>query len=264
MERPSKKPFVVTIIILLLIILGLGGYIAYDYFIKDKDEVKVVTMIDDVNINLNAFYQISETLDKFDVAFNKPGTNYTGYIYNAKKIEAKDFDEKAALYVSLAKYLIPTNSDQTIVSGKVKGSFEKVFGDAKKYNPTSIDISNSEKINYDTNNESYNYTLQPTTNNYSSTYITKNTKTVLEEDKVIITKKIFFVEYNGSGNNATRATIYTNLNKQQKLGEVSVKNGEANIDEVLGKYGSRLATYEITFIKNSDEDYTFSQIEKIK
>lgn len=264
MERPSKKPFVVTILILILIILGLGGYIAYDYFVKDEDEVKVVTVINDVNINLNAFYQISETLRSFDVAFNKPGTNYTGYIYNTKKLEVKDFDEKAALYVSIAKELIYSNNNQTIVSGKVKGNFESIFGDIKKYNPTPLDISSNEKINYDLNTASYNYTLPLIKNNYSSEYITKNTKTVLEDDKVIITRKLYFVEYNGSGNDATRATIYTNANKQTRLGEVSVKNGKANMDEVLGKYGSRLATYEITFIKNSDEDYTFSKIERIK
>ena len=264
MERPSKKPFVVTILILILIILGLGGYIAYDYFIKDEDEVKVVTMVDNVNIDLNAFYQVSDTLEKFDIAFNKAGTKFFGYIYNTKELEAKDFDYNAALYTSLTKYLTASNTNQTIVSSKVKGSFESVFGETIKYNPTSIELNNNIKIEYDLNKAVFNYTIPIETNNYAPEYITKNTKTILEEDKIIVTKKVYYAEYNGSGSETSRATIYTNSTKQQRLGEVSVKNGEANTEEVLGKYGSRLSTYEITFIKNSDDDYTFSKIKKIK
>ena len=79
----EKKGPVVLIIILLIIILGLGGYIAVDKLIlnKNDEEVRTVVTIDDNNIDLNALYQIGDTLTKFDNAFNDLNSNYFGYLY---------------------------------------------------------------------------------------------------------------------------------------------------------------------------------------
>lgn len=264
MEIYNKKPYVITIVILIILILGLGGYIAYDKLIVEKEEAKVITVVNDVKINLNAFYQVSETLEKLDTAFNNNNSNFYGYIYKNKKLSIKNFDSNALLYASIASELVPSNVNQSIPGNKIKGNYETMFGKNTKYNPITVIMNDTIKINYDKVNDIYTYNIPTNQNNYKSGYITTNTKTVLEEDKIIITRKVFYVEYNGNGTDATKADIYTNSNKDYKLGSVSIKKGQANTYEVISKYGYRLNTYEYTFIKNSDEDYTFDKIEKIK
>lgn len=264
MEIFNKKPYVITIVVLILIILGLGGYIAYDKLVVDKNEAKVITVIDDVNINLNAFYQVSDTLEKLDNAFNNNSSDYFGYIYKEKKLATKNFDSKAALYTAMASELMPTNTNQTIIGNKVRGNFETIFGDQLKYKPETISMNETVKMSYDKVSDTYKYNMPLKTGNYKPEYITTNTKTVLEEDKIIITRKVFYVEYNGTGAETTLATVYTNSNKDRKLGDVSIKKGQANINEVISKYGSKLNTFNYTFIKNTDEDYTLYKIEKAR
>ena len=261
--RESKKPWIITIIVLTVIILGLGGYIAYDYFILSKDEEKIVTVIDDVNINLNAFYQISDTLEKFDKAYNTPGTNYYGYIYGSKKLEAKKMDPKAALYAALASEMIPSNVRQTIPGDRVKNNLKRMFGDIIKYNPEEVNIDGTLKIGYDKVNNIHAYTIPVKNTNYSNGYVTANIKTYLKDDYVIITRKTFYVEYSDP-NSPINATVYTSSSKRGRLGTVSVKNGQVNTKEVLSKYSTKLNTYDFYFIKNSDEDYTFYKVIKTR
>ena len=264
MEVFNKKPYIITIVIFILISLGLGGYIAYNYFVEKEDKVKVITMVDDVKINLDAFYQVSDTLERFDLAFNKPNSKYLGYIYSKKIIKVKEFDENAALYSAMSKELISSNINQTIVADKVNGNMESMFGIYLKYDNKTLDVNDKVKINYDSNTSTYSYTMPTNTANYSEGYVTKNVKTILKEDNIIVTRKVYYVEYNGTDSNTTRATIYTDANKGHKLGEVKVKNGEASEKEVLAKYGTRLNTYDVTFTKNTDDDYTFNKIERVR
>ena len=57
-------------------------------------------------------------------------------------------------------------------------------------------------------------------------------------------------------NNGNKATIYKSSNKQ-RLGEVTLRNDEVSPDEVVAKFGSRMNTYDYTFIENKSTDYTF-------
>ena len=48
----ENKKFVVTIVILIIIILGLGGFIALDKFVINKKDDDTITQIGDEEINL--------------------------------------------------------------------------------------------------------------------------------------------------------------------------------------------------------------------
>ena len=78
-----------------------------------------------------------------------------------------------------------------------------------------------------------------------------------EDDKVIVTRKIFYVEYNGN-----EATIYKSSAKE-KIGTVTLSNDEVDASEVVAKYGSKLNTYDYTFIADKSDSYTFYRIEKV-
>jgi len=261
----NKKEFII-IIVLVSIVLVLGGYIAIDKFVLNKDKSATLTTINDVDIDLNSFYKIADTLNKFDNAFNDVDSKYLGYPYVNGKLKVEKFDSDAALFVSLYDELIPSNTQQTLPAAIVKSNFQKIFGKDLTYSASNIDGGEKYKITYNKTANTYTYTLPTKSGGYTSGYVTKNIKTVLQEDKVIVTRKVFFVEYgiDPTTGALASAVIYKNANKTNRLGEVSFKNGVISENEVIAKYSSRLNTYEYTFKHLKDDDYSLYLIEKIK
>lgn len=252
----SNKPLIVVIVLLVLVSLGLGGYIAYEklFITENKEECK--TVIDDVSIDINKLYNIGDILNKLDNAFNT-GDKYLGYIYNSKIIDIKDFDKNAALYASIYSDLVRSNTENTISSERIKNRYEMIFGKAIEYNPTSIDLGDNINITYDDNEKLFKYRASIINNDHKDEYLVENTNTKLKEDLVVVTRKVFYVSYDNK-----KAIIYTNSSKQNKLGEVSLKNGEISTKEVVGKYGSKLNTYEFTFKLGDTDEYNLHKIER--
>ncbi len=256
----NKKGFIITIVILSIIIIGLSSFIVYDkkLFMPKKEETK--TVINDVSIDLNALYQIGNTLNYLDNAFNDPNSNYFGYLYRVKRLNVEKMDMGAAIYASIYNELIESNTLQAIPEKKVKSNFEKMFGTSLSYSSTEVNSGEYYKIVYDPINKNYNY-IVPVKNNYPTAgYITKNIKTSLEDNTVVVKRKVFYVEYTLDYNTAI---IYKAADKQQKLGEINIANKELSSNEIISKYGSSLYTYEVTF-EQKREDYIFSKIEQVK
>lgn len=256
----NKKGLIITIVILILISLGSIGYIVYDKFIKKVEEEKeYVTVINDVSIDVNKLYKVGDILSTFDKAFSINESKYFGYIYNVKKLEVRDFDKRAAIYTTIYPEIIKSNTEQTISNERIKNRYEKIFGKSLEYTPSSLDIGENIKIEYDETNNEYKYTASITNNDHKNEYLAKNIKTKLNDDLVVITRKIFYVEYSN-----TYTSIYTDSTKKTKLGTVKLQDGEVSLDEVIGKFGSKLNTYEITFKLGSDDEYNFYKIERTK
>ena len=255
----NRKSPILTII-LIIIILGLCGYIAYDKFILSANkEEKYTTIINDVSIDVNKLYGVGEILNKFDKAFSNNDSIYLGYLYNNKEINVKDFNENAAIYVSIYDDLIRSNTEQNISNSRVKNKYEFIFGKSLEYKPSSLVLGDNIEVVYDDANKMYKYTASVTNNDHKSEYLARNIKTILEDDLVIITRKVFYVDYSND-----TATIYTDSSKNTKLGDVKLKNGEVSLEEVTGKYGSKLATYDITFKIGSNDNYNFYKIKRTK
>ena len=73
----EDKKILITIIVLVLMVLGLGGFIVYDKVLtKKEDSNPIITTIGEKQIDLNALYQIGNTLDNFDKAFNDSNSAY--------------------------------------------------------------------------------------------------------------------------------------------------------------------------------------------
>ena len=260
-EIDNKKSFVITIIVLVIIILGLAGFIAIDKLLINKKEETNLTTINDIEIDLNAMYKVGNSLTRLDNTFNDMNSNYFGYIYTNKKIEAKKFDKQAALFVAMHDDLIPSNTQQFLYSSNIKRNFESIFGKAIQYEASSIDAGNTYKIIYDNNADAYSYVLTPKTSLFNPGYITETIKTTLEEGRIIVTRKIFYIEYE---DNNTLAKIYSNSGKNKLLGSIHIKNNSVNTKEILAKYSSKMSTYQYIFTENSESDYTLYSIEKIK
>lgn len=256
----NKKGLIITIIILILISLASIGYIVYDkFFAKSEEDKEYITVIKDSSIDVNRLYQVGEILNTFDKTFSINDSKYFGYIYNSPIIEVRDFDKNAAIYTSMYSDLIRSNTEQSISNERIKNKYEKIFGKTLKYKPSDIELGENIKIEYDTTNKIYKYKAAITNNDHKNEYLARNIKTTIQDDLVIVTRKVFYVEYNN-----TTANIYTNSSKSTKVGDVTLKNGEVSLKEITGKYGSKLNTYEVTFKLGSDDEYNFYKIERTK
>lgn len=256
----NKKGFIITIVILSLISVVAIGYIVYDKFIKNNDsEEEYVNVINDVSIDINKMYNVGDILNKFDKAFSTNDSKYLGYIYNTKILEVKDFDKNAAIFASMYSDLVRSNTEQTISNEIIKNKYEKIFGKTLQYKPSSLDLGENINVEYDATNKLYKYKASVTNNDHKSEYLARNIKTKLKDDLVIVTRKVFYVDYSGIS-----AIIYTNSNKTTRVGTVKLKDGEVSLEEVTGKYGSKLNTYEITFKLGSSDEYNFYKIERTK
>lgn len=256
----NKKGFIITIVILSFISVVAIGYIVYDKFIKNNDsEEEYVNVINDVSIDINKMYNVGDILNKFDKAFSTNDSKYLGYIYNTKILEVKDFDKNAAIYASMYSDLVRSNTEQTISNEIIKNKYEKIFGKTLQYKPSSLDLGENINVEYDATNKLYKYKASVTNNDHKSEYLARNIKTKLKDDLVIVTRKVFYVDYSGIS-----AIIYTNSNKTTRVGTVKLKDGEVSLEEVTGKYGSKLNTYEITFKLGSSDEYNFYKIERTK
>lgn len=260
-QNKTKKGSIVVIIILFLIILALGGYIAFDKLVLNKKEEKVTTTVKDIEIDLNAMYQVSNTLNQLDNTFNDINSKYLGYIYVKDKLELKKFDSTAALFLALHDNLKATGTQQEVFSQQIKNNYESIFGQSSKYEPTNIDAGDYYKILYDAASNKYLYTLNPIIINQNNGYVACNIKTILESDGIIVTRKVFYKEYDAT---MTSVSIYKDSSKTQLLGTLQLRNGFLNNKEVIAKYGSKIDTYQYTFKQNTIDNYTFSKIQKIK
>lgn len=261
----ENKKIIITIVILVLIILGLSGFIYYDKFYKTEEEKATITTIDNVDIDLNVMYQVGDILTKFDDTFNDNNSNYFGYIYQGKKLFAKNFDTSAALFTSMHKDLGGTTTVQYLTGGNVKRKFESIFGTYLKYNAASFQPGQLYNVVYDAGTDKYAYIAPTTKQLFSPEYHAINVSTSLTNDSIIVKRKIYYVEYNTiNGDAATGAKLYTSKDKSKLIGSISLRNGIISEDEVMAKFSSSLKNYTYTFKVNSDGDYNFYSIEETR
>lgn len=258
----NKTGLILSYVFLILIIFGLAGYIVYDkdfFNLKKVNEKELETKNDQVKLNYNTLYQIGNTLESFDTAFNEDNTDFTAYIYNDKKIFASKFDRKAALYAALRKELIKSGTNQSLANGTVKNNYDNIFGNYLSYEPSIIQAGNNYNIYFDNNSRSYYYTIPATNNLYLPKYFTVTTKTEAIKEDIVVTRKLFYVSYAGS-----EAIIYKDSSQKEEVAKVALREGIVNEKEVIDKYSLKLKTFKYTFKRRKDADYSFYSIERIK
>ena len=81
----ENKKTVIALIIFIIMTLSLAGYIVVDKFVLSKELKPKTTQVGDVEVNLNVFEQINETLNTFDAAFNDTNSKYVGYLFSQKE-----------------------------------------------------------------------------------------------------------------------------------------------------------------------------------
>lgn len=244
----SNKKGIIIIIFLILLSIVLSSYIIYDKFLKKEEEKSTTIKIDSVDVNIEDMFQINEILNTFDKAFNDPSSKFFAYPYK-NKLYMKKFDKEAAIYVSMYDEIEKSNIVQTIRESKVKANFSKIFGDNLKYERKNFEVGSGYKIEFGTTD--YVAYISPTKSNdlYPPEYIIITTKTNIEDNKVILTRKLAYIEYVklASNNEVSQAIVYKDKTKSKEIGRVNLKNGEIRKDEIVGSFSSKLSTYLYTF-----------------
>lgn len=259
----DNKGVVITIAVLILIIIGLGGFIFYDKFYLPNKEDNTLTTIGENEIDLNSFSDIYDTLDKMDKAFNNTNSTFCGYPYSQKKLEMESFKPDAALFMALYSEMNHTGGLHYVAEGKLKNNFERIFGKSIEFNPAlPIEAGDNYKFAYDESKKLYAYIALPSVL-YAPRYEVYNVKTVLEDGNVIVTRKVFYVEYVSVDGGATysKAELYNNQAKQNKIGELKLNDGFLSNKEVIAKFGSSCLTFNYYFTQRDDMTYLLSKIE---
>lgn len=260
----ENKKTVIALIIFIIMTLSLAGYIVVDKFVLSKELKPKTTQVGDVEVNLNVFEQINETLNTFDAAFNDTNSKYVGYLFSQKEITSDNFDQNAALYASIYRSIIGNGTQQTLPGGIVKTNYEKLFDNKMQYKAKSIDAGNIYKINYDIVSDNYTYIATVPQNIYTPTLMEKNIETTVEDDNIVIKRKVFLVEYVAEGAAYTKANIYKSQTDKTLVATMPLKNNTLNVKELIGKYGTKLKTYKYTFKQKSIDEYKFYSVEESK
>ena len=257
-----NKKGIIAIVVLSLTTILLATYIIYDKLSPKEEEKDMTITIDNKDVMINDMFEINGIVNTFDKAFNDPTTNYFGYLYKTK-LYAKNFEKGAALYVSIYDEMEKSNNVQTIRESKIISNFNKIFGDNLKYERADLNIGEGYKTEFGVT--PYLAYIAPTKKNdlYAPEYIAVTTKTNMEEDKILLTRKIFYIEYeqDPTTKEMKTANIYKSPKKEKLLGKVNLKNGEINKNQIIGSYGSKFDTYIYTFIYQKSK-YSFYKINK--
>ena len=262
----NKKGIIIGYIVLIFFVILFGGFIVYDKIIlKVNEETQQMVTIGDVEINPNAFYQVNNTLRKLDRAFNYEDSPFYAYVYKNEKLNIKDFEPDVAIYAAMRDRMV-TNAEGKIISEPVvKKDYEEMFGDNLKYTQKEIKAGDNHKIVYN-QATGYTYVCNNIIESYTPGIVTINSKTSVENGYVTVTRKVFYVEYTANEAGVVSvATIYSDYSKKNKLGSVDVIKKGLNPDEVLGKFSSKISTYDFIFKENDNNtNYAIYKIQRTK
>ncbi len=261
----ENKKYIVAIVILSVLLVAALGFIGFDLFLKKEDEA-IKTKINDSEIDLNVFYQVRDTLNKLDNAFNDSTNKYFGYIYGKKNVMIEKLDPKVALYISVYNDIERTNVPQVIFGSKVKSNMQKMFGKYVEYKANDVDWDGEVKIPYDKDGDFYIHQLPAISSLKQPSYFSSEVSTVIGEDEIIVKRKSYYVEYetDEAGTKRIKALIYTDKDKKKLVTTMNLKNGAINDKEVMAKHSSKLNTYVYTFKEYNNTEYVLYSIEKVK
>ena len=259
----SGKGLLVFLVILLFVIsLSLGGYIVYlKLFTK---EVKTVTKetseaLEQVQLEGGSLLEVEDIINTFEYAYNDSFSNYFGYIYSSDKIDASNFDAGAALFACLYPDLEESPNVSYVANNTVRTRYKSIFGEEAKYTPKNVSAGVGYDINYDPINKYFAYQRVSAGGYFYPTYVTFNDTTSISSEKVIITKRVAYLEYS---TDHTTINVFSDKDKDDQLGVIGVSEGSFDLNEITAKFKSSLAQYKYVFVKDKDS-FVFDSIERI-
>lgn len=288
----KKKSFVVIVIFLILIIIGLCAYIAYDKgvfgnkekkennTVEKKQEEKIEEKEEKLDVNSE---QVNTLINQIIGQTNNiytSGIKYFGYYFQNDELKAENVDDDIILYTALKKIISEKNislTDYTNISiskDEITPVIKKIFGDVEYENKT-IKITPCDPGTFIYDNNAGLYTVESHGCGGANTSVInhKITDAVKKNDVIEITAAIVYANCGYEQQSADvpgkdYCTFGNSIDENQKVvdNDVILKTEIASndIDSLFNfdAYMDKLNKYKFTFTRDDNDNYVFTKVEK--
>lgn len=286
MEKKNKGK-TVLIVFLILIILGLGGYIVYDKVLKEEPKEKTKEEVqtskeESLDVTSKEVTTLFNNINKLSSSWTSDV--YYGWLFKQDSLKVEDMSDELKVAVALYKEYIEcisndygcvkgasdTSVGNTVISSeKVQDNIIELFGNIKYNNTNTNAFDCGENFTFDSNQNVYTATAPACgyAGNSFNTYDYRITKAMKNDNSLDIYVKVAFEYFDfqyesdehGNMTKDNMRTIYTDFNKKNEINKVG--DTEYNFNEILENYGDKLPVYKLHFEKE-DGEYHFKSIEK--
>ena len=300
-NKKSGKGKTVAIIILVILLLGAVGYIAYDkVFMKktkgpEKTETKVEekSKLESIDIKSSEVVSLYKALDIFNSSW-RVGTDYYGYLYSQNQISATNMPDDVKVFIGIVNALEECgkacsglmsdgySTKETISADKVDAQIKKIFGNINYNNvSTKAYFICSDKGYTFQNNEYYSITAGCGQTGLTTSYVqSRIIKAEKNNNELNIYTNVLFAVPNIDQNSdkysnptgcaswydvdcLVDTAIYKDFSKTQLVEKTTENLWDNNgiSEQTMAKYQDKLDTYKLHF-ENENGEYHFKSIAK--
>ncbi len=276
----GKKSSGILVVILVLVVIALSGYIAYDKLLvktdnSNKDNAKYEKVVEITNKDSILFYQ--GLID--NMFYNLDQNIEQGVIFSSDKVLLSDLtlEQKLKLAYQNVDYrnCVLTRYDGTedVSENCMKKAYNKLFNSGYKsgdFKTDLLDVKYDSKI---TNEYKYIVKKTPTdfVGEYEKMYHTNNSVKKYALGKVVIEENVYFVKFNiENSSEKMRVTFYTDASLKTELKDIpsfvyNTDAADSSFENYIEKYKEYAPKYKVTFKLNEETDeYNFYSSERIK
>lgn len=275
----GKKSSGILVVILVLVVIALSGYIAYDKLLvktdnSNKDNAKYEKVVEITNKDSILFYQ--GLID--NMFYNLDQNIEQGVIFSSDKVLLSDLtlEQKLKLAYQNVDYrnCVLTRYDGTedVSENCMKKAYNKLFNSGYKsgdFKTDLLDVKYDSKI---TNEYKYIVKKTPTdfVGEYEKMYHTNNSVKKYALGKVVIEENVYFVKFTTEDIGKMRATFYTDASLKTELKDIpsfvyNTDAADSSFENYIEKYKEYAPKYKVTFKLNEETDeYNFYSSERIK
>lgn len=276
----GKKSSGILVVILVLVVIALSGYIAYDKLLvktdnSNKDNAKYEKVVEITNKDSILFYQ--GLID--NMFYNLDQNIEQGVIFSSDKVLLSDLtlEQKLKLAYQNVDYrnCVRTKYDGTedVSENCMERAYNKLFNSGYKpgdFKTDSLNVKYDSKI---TNEYKYIVKKTPTdfVGEYEKMYHTNNSVKKYALGKVVIEENVYFVKFNiENSSEKMRVTFYTDASLKTELKDIpsfvyNTDAADSSFENYIEKYKEYAPKYKVTFKLNEETDeYNFYSSERIK
>ncbi len=249
-NKKSKLGLGILIGVLVALVIGLAGFIAYDMVLSDdnhKVEENDTSKEETVELNLSSSIVTSLSKVFHGKYLHSEVSIYENYFYKQSKTVVSNVPDELKMIMTF-KYL---NKPEKVSVTEYEKAYRQIFGSSST--PVKLNKTDDCDADYELVNGYYQHPEfggcggmgnEITYSKLIKAIQIKDTTT----DKIVISEAVAFVNPSGS---------YKDVNYTQLIDA----NGEKNpLDKDYTKY----AQYDYTFVKDANGIYVFTSVEKIK
>ena len=275
----GKKSSGILVVILVLVVIALSGYIAYDKLLvktdnSNKDNAKYEKVVEITNKDSILFYQ--GLID--NMFYNLDQNIEQGVIFSSDKVLLSDLtlEQKLKLAYQNVDYrnCIRTKYDGTedVSENCMERAYNKLFNSGYKpgdFKTDSLNVKYDSKI---TNEYKYIVKKIPmdSVGEYEKMYHTNNSVKKYSLGKVVIEENVYFVKFTTEDIGKMRATFYTDASLKTELKDIpsfvyNTDAADSSFENYIEKYKEYAPKYKVTFKLNEEtNEYNFYSSERIK